>query len=112
MRPYVPALAILCLAGRLDAAPHKLTLEQVIAKALTGPKLRMAAGDTAAAAARVREADAARLPRIKATAFGTISPEVDCLDAVCTQTSIQDFALEFDGVFGGAQLDVTQPLYT
>jgi len=97
--------------GAARAAP-KLTLDEAIAKTLAGPRAQMAEGDAAAAAARVDEADAARLPRIKATAFGTISPQIECLDAGCTQTSPQNFALEFDGVFGGAQLDVTQPLYT
>src|SRR4029079_19071407 len=63
------------------AEPPKLTLEQVIAKALASPKAEMAEGDRAAAEARVDEADAARMPRAKATAFGTISPEIRCLGA-------------------------------
>jgi outer membrane protein TolC len=41
-----------------------------------------------------------------------VSPEIACVDAACTETSPKNFALRFDGVFGGAQLDVTQPLYT
>src|SRR5688572_24942237 len=94
------------------AAPTKLTLEQAIAKAVAGPRVRMADGDTAAAAAKVDEADAARLPRIKATAFGTISPDIDCITDDCTRTGPENFAWNFDGLFGGGQLDVTQPLYT
>ena len=125
MRPYVLALASLASlagpgAGRVLAdgaaapapAPRKLTLDDAIARSLAGPRARMADGDTAAAAARVAEADAARLPRVKATAFGTISPKIECVDVACTETSPKNFALAFDGVFGGAQLDVTQPLYT
>ncbi len=126
MRPTVlaPALALLLGSGSARVAADapaggkppppspKLTLPQVIEKTLVGPRARMAEGDAAAAAARVAEADAARLPRIKATAFGTISPEIECLDPGCTQTSPQNFALRFDGVLGGGQLDVTQPLYT
>jgi outer membrane protein len=114
MRKTVLALALLTGSGSAPAAPAapKLTLDEAIAKALAGPRARMDEGDTAAAAARVDEADAARLPRIKATAFGTISPQIECVDAACTRTSPENFALEFDGVFGGAQLDVTQPLYT
>ncbi|MGE0870295.1 MAG: TolC family protein [Kofleriaceae bacterium] len=105
-------LAIVCAPLVVRAEPPKLTLEQVIAKALAGPKARMAEGDRDAAAARIAEANAARLPRIKGTAFGTVSPKITCIDAGCTQTDPQSFALKFDGVFGGAQLDVTQPLYT
>jgi outer membrane protein len=117
MRMSVLALALLTGSGSAPAAPPppaapQLTLDEAIAKALAGPRARMAQGDAAAAAARVDEADAARLPRIKATAFGTISPKIECIDAACTRTSPENFALEFDGVFGGAQLDVTQPLYT
>lgn len=101
------------IAGRrAEAAPKKLTLDEIIAKTLTGPRVRMATEDRAAAAARVAEADAARLPRIKATAFGTISPEIDCLDELCNETTPKNFALRFAGLFGSAQLDVTQPIYT
>lgn len=105
-------LALLVLASSASAAPTKLTLEQAIAKAVAGAKVRMADGDTAMAAARVDEADAARLPRVKATAFGTISPEIECLNTDCTRTGPENFAFEFQGLFGGGQLDVTQPLYT
>ncbi len=104
MLPSLLAVAI--------AAPPKLTLEQVIAKALTSPKAQMAEGDRAAAEARVDEADAARLPRVKATAFATISPEIRCVDAACTMTEPKNFALRFSGLFGSAQIDVTQPVYT
>ncbi len=105
-------LALVCVPAVAFAEPPRLTLEQVIAKALAGPKARMARGDQDAAAARIDEASAARFPRIKATAFGTLSPEITCLDADCDQTSPKNFALRFDGVFGGAQLDITQPIYT
>ncbi len=101
--------SLLAVAG---AAPPKLTLEQVIAKALASPRAQMAEGDRAAAEARVDEADAARLPRVKATAFGTISPEIRCVDAACTMTEPKNFALRFSGLFGSAQIDVTQPIYT
>ncbi len=105
-------ISIVLLASHVDAAPQKLTLEQVIARAVHGPKVQIADGDTALAAARVDEADAARLPRIKATAFGTLSPDIDCLNTDCTRTGPPNFAFDFKGVFGGAQLDFTQPLYT
>jgi len=105
-------LLLLLVPGTALAAPTKLTLDQAIAKAIAGPKARMAQGDVGAASARIAEANAARLPRVKATAFGTISPEITCDDPECTTTSPQNFAFAFDGVFGGAQLDITQPLFT
>ncbi|HSS01254.1 MAG TPA: TolC family protein [Kofleriaceae bacterium] len=95
-----------------DADPPKLTLDQVLAKALASPKADMAEGDRAAAEARVDEADAARLPRAKATAFGTISPEIRCNEPTCVTTEPKNFALKFSGLFGSAQLDITQPLFT
>ena len=114
MRPWfvaAPAL-VLALASPAAAAPPKLTLDEVIAKTLVGPRVRMAAGDAGAAAARVDEANAARYPRVKATAFGTASPDIRCLDATCTMTDPQNFAFRFSGVFAGAQVDVVQPVYT
>jgi outer membrane protein TolC len=84
----------------------------VIAKAVASPKVQMALGDRDAAAARRSEAVAQLLPRVKITAFGTISPEIHCVDAACTETTPQDFAWNFNGFYGGAQLDVTQPIYT
>ena len=115
MRPFVLALAVLVgpgVASRALAAPPKLTLEQVIERSLRGPRAKMALSDTDAAEARVEEADAARLPRVKVTAFSTISPRIRCVDVACTVTSPTEFALAFDGLFAGAQIDVTQPLYT
>ncbi|HEY5920965.1 MAG TPA: TolC family protein [Kofleriaceae bacterium] len=110
MRSIVIALILIpALAG---AEPPKLTLEQVIAKAIANPRVQMAESDRDAAAARVDEADAARLPRLKGTAFGTLSPEINCLNPECSETDPQNFAWRFEGFFGGAQLDLTQPLFT
>lgn len=104
---------VLLLVPRLVAAePAKLTLDQVIAKAVANPRVQMAQSDRDAAEARVDEADAARLPRIKVTAFATLSPEIHCNDPQCTSTTPRNFALRFSGLFEGAQIDVTQPLYT
>lgn len=105
-------IAVVALVSPAWGEPRKLTLDEVIAKTLSGPKVRMAAGDRAAADARVDEAEAARLPRIKATAYGTISPEIDCVDPACTETSPKNFAFRFSGFLGSATLEVTQPLYT
>ena len=112
MRSALVIAVLLASPSVALAAPAKLTLEQVIAKTLAGPRARMAEGDRDAAEARVDEADAARLPRIKATAFGTASPKITCHDAACTDTDPKNFALAFDGLYAGGQLDVTQPLYT
>jgi outer membrane protein len=108
----IGSLVLASLGAGAAAAPPKLTLEQVIARALASPRAQMAESDRDAAAARVDEADAARLPRAKATAFATLSPEIRCRDAACTETDPKNFALRFSGLFGSAQLDITQPLYT
>ncbi|MFT3698530.1 MAG: TolC family protein [Kofleriaceae bacterium] len=105
-------LVAVLLHASVAAAEQKLTLDQVIAKAVANPRVQMAEQDREAAAARVDEADAARYPRIKATAFATISPEIRCNDVNCLSTSPQNFALRFSGLFAGAELDLTQPLYT
>jgi len=111
MRSLVLALAV-TIPAVAHAAP-KLTLDQVIARSLAGPKAKMSRGDVDAAAARVDEADAARYPRVKATLFGTASPKITCIDSPsCTETEPRNFAFDFSGLFGSAQLDVTQPLYT
>jgi outer membrane protein len=110
MRSLVIALVLIPAIAGADS--QKLTLEQVIARAIASPRVQMAGHDRDAAAARVNEADAARLPRLRGTAFATLSPEINCLDASCTMTDPQNFALRFDGFFGGAQLDLTQPLFT
>jgi outer membrane protein len=108
-------LGLLGLAGLgslATAAPARLTLDQVIARALANPRAAMAAGDLDAATARVDEADAARLPRAKLTAYATISPEIRCSNPECTQTEPKELALRFSGLLGSVQLDITQPLYT
>jgi outer membrane protein TolC len=110
MRRIVCVLAVIPALAYAD--PKKLTLDEVMAKALVGPKVQMAEGDREAAAARVDEADAARLPKIKLTALGTISPKINCDNPECTETSPTNFALRFDGFYGNAQLDITEPLYT
>ncbi len=109
----VLALMIAALSFRTGfAEPRKLTLDETIAKALVGPKARMAKGDADTAEARLGEAKALIFPRIKASVFGTASPEINCIDAQCTATDPQNFAFRYDGFWGGAQVDLTQPLYT
>jgi len=112
MRMFVLAAFVLACPATAIAAP-KLTLDEAIAKALAGPKARMARGDVDAAESRLGEAKALVFPRVKATLFGTASPNIDCVDPPqCTQTDPQEFAFRYDGLYGGAQLDITQPLFT
>src|SRR5689334_21538720 len=106
------AAALALPAARAHAEPAKLTLAQLTARALAGPRGRLAATDTDAARARVLEADAARLPKATGTGFATISPEIRCVDPACTQTAPDGFALQFSGAFAGVGLTITQPLYT
>jgi outer membrane protein TolC len=110
MRRILLVLALLPRLARADAP--KLTLEQVIEKAVANPRVEMAISDEQAAAARADEADAARYPRLKGTAFGTISPEINCTNPDCTVTDPNNFAFRFSGVYGYGQLDLTQPIYT
>ncbi|MCE9578371.1 MAG: TolC family protein [Deltaproteobacteria bacterium] len=103
-----PALA----ASPAAAAPAKLTLDQLIARATSGPRAAMAATDTARARARADEASAARAPKLTAQGFLTISPEIRCVDVACTQTAPDSFEWKFSGAFGGGSLLLTQPIYT
>ncbi|HTL32285.1 MAG TPA: TolC family protein [Kofleriaceae bacterium] len=113
MRLQIGVLALVLLPSLASADPQKLTLEQVIAKAVANPKVEMALSDRDVADARIHEAYAsAVLPRIKATAYGTISPEIHCENPECTVTSPKNFAWNFHGLFGGASVDFTQLLYT
>ncbi len=111
LRSGLVALAVL-VAAPVAAAPAKLTLDELTARALAGPRGRMASSDTDAARARVDEADAARLPKATGTAFFTASPEIRCSNPACTITAPDGFALQFSGVFAGAGLVLTQPVYT
>ena len=117
------AIGLLLLPGLISAAEAgpKLTLTQVTERALANPRAQAADSDTAGAQARLDEADAARLPRGKLTAFGTISPEIHCVNVPipntatvinCASTEPTIFAFNFSGLYGSAQLDITQPLYT
>jgi outer membrane protein TolC len=111
MRSLVLALVLVPALAAAD--PPKLTLDQVIAKAVASQRVEMAQADLDASVAQLGEVEAAMFPRVKGTAFGTISPEIHCVNIdVCTVTEPRHFSFQFSGVFGGAQLDITQPLYT
>ena len=111
MRRLILATVVTALTTRTAVAEKKLSLDEAIAKALTGPRARMARGEASSAESRLDEAKALRLPRIKGTAFGTASPEIECLDANCTRTDPENFAFRYAGVYVGAQVEITQPLF-
>lgn len=109
------ALAVVVLVQSTGAAvadPHKLTLDEVMAKALAGPRARTARSTAETAEAQLGEAKALLFPRISGSVFGTASPKIRCLDAQCTATDPQDFAFRYDGLYGGGQLEITQPIYS
>jgi outer membrane protein len=113
MRMLVLAVLLTALTTRVGVAePRKLSLDETIAKALAGPKARMARGDADTAEARLGEAKALRFPRIKGTLSGTASPKIDCVDPQCTETDPTNFAFRYDGLYGSALLELTQPVYT
>ncbi len=110
-RGLTAAVFLAALAAHAHAET-RLTLADLIARADGSERARMADADRDGAAARVDEADAARWARVTVTGFVAPSPEIRCLDAACTQTDPDDFALRFAGAFAGGQLSITQPLYT
>jgi outer membrane protein TolC len=116
MRTLAFALLSILLSTATATAGPKLTFEQVLAKANGGPKVRMARADSGIIQARADEAKATRYPRIKAMAFGTVSPKIECLDppplGACTRTDNQNISTNFSGVFMHGQLDLVQPIYT
>lgn len=121
MRPslFVIAVLISLAAHSWADAPsssptsvHRFTLREATAAAMKNPRVAMARLDAQVAAAREDEADAARMPRLSATAFVGPSPKASCSNAECTVTTPQNQSLAFSGAFGGASLTITQPLYT
>ncbi len=90
----------------------RMTLDQVTAAALANPLAAAAHHQSARARARVREARGEIFPRLAFTGFLAPSPDISCDDPTCTTTSPTDVYVNIAGVFGGAKLTVTQPLFT
>ena len=103
---------VLLVADLASAAPRRLTLPEVIARARNNPVALAADAERDAVRAQAAEARGARWPRITVTTFVAPSPEINCDNAECTTTSPVDFAPSIQGVFAGARLEVFQPLYT
>ncbi|HTE54661.1 MAG TPA: TolC family protein [Kofleriaceae bacterium] len=112
------ALVPLVLIARGDAAAQtrgaakRLTLAELTRRAVGGPRADAARFVTRQAEAQVAEATGARFPRLDVRALAAPSPSIDCDDPACTTTSPQDATLALDGLYGGVELTLAQPLYT
>lgn len=106
------ALLLLSHAAPLAAAPVRLSLEQAIQRAAQNPLARAAREQRRAAEAQAAEARGARFPRVLVTGFVAPSPDIQCANPECTATSPREVQLDVAGVFGGARLEVVQPVFT
>src|SRR5688572_27407649 len=105
-------LAVISAPNLAAAAPRKLTLAEAIARAQGNPAARAALEGKRAAEGKLTEARGARWPRGTITGFVAPSPKIECVDPDCTRTSPTDVSINIDGVFGGARVELFQPLYT
>lgn len=116
MRQFVPLTGAAFVVAAAAAAPAaadgpRLTLEQLTAKALAGPRAKMARSESDAARARVSEVGSALFPRVTATAFAGPSPSITCENPECDTTDPDGFSWKVDGLWTGVSLDVVQPIY-
>ena len=116
-RPVAAALAslLLVMAGQAHAQPRgarRLSLPELTRIAMAGPRAEAARSVTRQAEAQVAEATGARFPRLELRAHAAPSPDIDCLDPNCTVTSNNDATLALDGLYGGVELNLAQPLFT
>jgi outer membrane protein, multidrug efflux system len=110
---FVLAVVLLAtLSSPAAATPKRLGLPEAVALARNNPIVRAAIQRTRASEAQADEARGARWPRLVLTSFLAPSPEIHCLDPACTRTDPKDATLAFAGLFGGARLELVQPLYT
>jgi outer membrane protein TolC len=112
MRPFLLILLLAVLSSPATAAPKRLGLSEAVALARNNPLARAAVERSRASEAQADEARGARWPRLVLTSFLAPSPEIQCLDSACTRTDPKDATLAFAGLFGGARLELVQPLYT
>jgi outer membrane protein TolC len=87
-------------------------LADLVKRAHSNPLAEAAHQRTNAANAKTEEVSGKLWPSINATTFLAPSPRVRCDNADCTQTSPKNVTVNVAGVFAGAQLNITQPLYT
>ncbi len=93
-------------------AGRRLTLAELTRRARAGPRAEAARFATSQAEGRVVEARGARFPRLELRALAAPSPDISCLDAACTMTSPDEPTVALDGLYGGVDLTLAQPLFT
>ncbi len=87
-------------------------LAGLIKRARNNPLAEAAHERTQAAAASEDQVAGQRWASIEGSAFVAPSPRVRCDNADCTQTSPRDVSVNVAGLYAGANLSITQPLYT
>lgn len=105
---------LLLLAGpaRGRGSKRGISLDDAVAMARRNPRVAIAQVQVQEAQSRVQEARGAWYPKIRVLSFVAPSPEIRCLDALCTQTIPKEASVNFSGVFGGFELRLVQPLFT
>lgn len=108
------ALVLFVLLGAKSGwcEPRRLSLAEATRLARDNPMARAALHQHRATSAQAAEARGARFPRLSLIGFLAPSPEINCDNPECTRTSPVNVAPSVEGVFGGARLEVLQPLYT
>ena len=114
MRTLAVAVVVLVQStGVAVADPHKLTLEQVIAKALAGPRARTARSTARDRGGAARRGQGAAVPADQGDRVRHREPEDPLSRSRSAPRPIRRTSRSgFDGLFGGGQLEITQPLYT
>ena len=109
-------LAILML---LPTAPvsgsdpiRAISLEDALMMARSNPRMAIAQLQVREAQTRVQEARGGWYPKVRVVSFLAPSPEILCLDPLCTQTSPEEAHVRWSGLFAGVELRLVQPLFT
>ncbi len=102
-------------AGETGKGPIRLTLPQLIAKAVAiSPEVGEAKSDLLAARSSLDQVKAAYLPRLESTAL--IGPAKDAQAPTIVNNTINDpspgLSISSLGIFGRLDITLTQPLYT
>ena len=115
-----PAVAEPAAIATAPAPPvHRLTLDALLARARTFPRVIAARQAAAAARARVDEARLAWLPHLEITATGGPTSAIRCHDelgsenpAHCISTEPSEATVGFENAFFHIEGTATSPLYT
>ncbi len=95
-----------------QVAKTEVELARLVTQAHKNPLAEAAHERTRSAQAKADEVAGKLWPSVNAITFLAPSPRIRCDNADCTQTSPKDVTINVAGVFAGAQLNITQPLYT